>query len=262
MLLRSFVGNASVTRQGAARAQQALDHVRQTHDPGHPALGGHHGDAPHAVVQEELGGVRLGVVGIHRDRIPAHVVGDGGRGRRPRLSQERREVAGEELRVAELLEMSSWRSTVSSATTTRISRRPRRGRACPASRGPTRPGGQPRDRARPGSSGHARALAGLAEGHWIDVRSAPSDLASDLGRFELAKDVSAFANSDGGLIVIPGSTRNEANGEVIDEIRDLELDLVNPDQIRATLASWVYPIVRGLEVKVIETSPGRGQHGG
>ena len=104
--------------------------------------------------------------------------------------------------------------------------------------------------------GHARALLGLPEGQWVDVKSAPYDLTGDSGRYELAKDVSAFANGGGGLILIPGRTIDDPNGEVIDHVGDLSLGLVDTGQIRSILADWIYPLIEGLEVLVIETSAG------
>ena len=53
--------------------------------------------------------------------------------------------------------------------------------------------------------------------------------------------IADLCKQPGGLIVIPGSTRNEPNGEVIDKIGDLDLGRVNPEQIRATLGAAEAP---------------------
>jgi hypothetical protein len=108
-------------------------------------------------------------------------------------------------------------------------------------------------------AGHAGALVGLREGIWLDGKGAPYRLESDAEKFELARDTSAFANAEGGLLVIPATTRVERNGEVIDEVRDLDLDLVDVGQIRDVLAEWIFPAIVGLEVQTVETTPGRGR---
>jgi hypothetical protein len=108
-------------------------------------------------------------------------------------------------------------------------------------------------------AGHAGALVGTREGVWLDVKGAPYRLGDDRGKYELAHDVAAFATSRGGLLLIPGTTVLGRNGEVIDEIRDLDLDLVDVGQIRDVLNEWVYPALAGLEVEAVETGPGRGQ---
>jgi hypothetical protein len=108
-------------------------------------------------------------------------------------------------------------------------------------------------------AGRAGALVGLREGTWLDVKSAPYRLDVDANKFELARDVSAFANAQGGLLLLPATTRNERNGEVVDEIRDLDLNLVDVNQVRDVLSTWVHPTIVGLEVRAVETTHGRGQ---
>ncbi|MEU0030859.1 hypothetical protein [Streptomyces sp. NPDC006335] len=50
-----------------------------------------------------------------------------------------------------------------------------------------------------------REILGTPESEWVDFKSVPPegpyDLSTDKGKFELAKDVAAFSNALGGLIV-------------------------------------------------------------
>ena len=106
--------------------------------------------------------------------------------------------------------------------------------------------------------GHARALVGLREGGWLDAKGAPYRLEHEREAWELAKDVAAFAGVDGGLIVIPATTRLQAGVEVIDEVKDLPLSLVDEARYRDVIAARVYPVPRGVEITAVPLSPERG----
>src|SRR5262245_1703642 len=67
------------------------------------------------------------------------------------------------------------------------------------------------------------ALQGLREDQWFDAKRAPAyDLMTSAGRFELAKDVSSFANAEGGHIVI-GLTTAVVPDEQTEQVNGLEL---------------------------------------
>ena len=65
---------------------------------------------------------------------------------------------------------------------------------------------------------------------------------------ELAKDVSALANADGGFILIGVTTEIEptSNGEVIRRISCFAPSLLNPNQYRNVISEWVIPSIDGL----------------
>ncbi|MCZ2528177.1 RNA-binding domain-containing protein [Streptomyces sp. HB2AG] len=65
---------------------------------------------------------------------------------------------------------------------------------------------------------------------------------------ELAKDVAAFANGGGGIIVIGIATRLEDDEEVLDHIVGLDPVAVNVDQIRKRIRQWITPAPRGVRV--------------
>lgn len=108
-------------------------------------------------------------------------------------------------------------------------------------------------------SGFGGTLVGLREGVWLDAKSSPYRLDVEAQKYELARDVSAFANAQGGMLVIPATTSLGRNGEVIESVSAMDLELIDVRQTRAVLADWVYPAIVGLEVETYETSPGRGQ---
>jgi hypothetical protein len=61
------------------------------------------------------------------------------------------------------------------------------------------------------SLGHAKVLIGQREGSWFDGKSAPYQLTTEEQKWELAKDVGAFANSEtGSLIVVGAKTQSSA----------------------------------------------------
>jgi hypothetical protein len=105
---------------------------------------------------------------------------------------------------------------------------------------------------------------GQPESDWLEAKGAPYDhLIEKLGknwRFELAKDVAAFANSpEGGLIVIGMDTKNEGDGDIIKGPIEFDLSRVEGSVYRKHIAHHVYPRVVGFEVKRIEgPEKGRG----
>jgi hypothetical protein len=107
--------------------------------------------------------------------------------------------------------------------------------------------------------GRGATLIGQHEGPWFDGKSAPYVLTSDDKRWELAKDVAAFANSEaGGVIFIGAKTKREHDGDVVSSVTDFELSLVSPPQYRVLIAARVFPVVEGLDVRTVPTQGTRG----
>lgn len=107
--------------------------------------------------------------------------------------------------------------------------------------------------------GHAGALVGAREGGWLDAKGAPYRLSEDQEAWELAKDVAAFANLAGGLILIPATTRVVRGVEVIDRVKTLQSSSVDEGQHRDVIAARVYPAPVGIQVAFVEDRNGRGQ---
>jgi hypothetical protein len=108
-------------------------------------------------------------------------------------------------------------------------------------------------------AGRGTALIGQPEGEWFDGKGAPYRLSTEEEKWELAKDVAAFANSEsGGLIFIGAKTRRLHDGDVVRSLSDFELDLAKPPQYRSNLAAKLHPAIEGLEIRTVPTTGTRG----
>lgn len=112
-------------------------------------------------------------------------------------------------------------------------------------------------------SGEFDKLIGLAEDQILEVKGpAPYDLKMAGGRFELAKDVSAFANADGGHLLIGLETQKLVD-QATDEVKTLKLipksDL-EVGKIEGIVRSHVWPKIDGLRVEWISSKvdPSKG----
>jgi hypothetical protein len=92
------------------------------------------------------------------------------------------------------------------------------------------------------------SLLGLRETQWLDAKSGPYQLADPKAAEELIKDVAAFANGGGGVIVIGIATRPEHDEEVLDHIVAADPATVNVDQIRKLIRQRIIPAPRGVRV--------------
>lgn len=92
------------------------------------------------------------------------------------------------------------------------------------------------------------ALLGLREGQWIDAKKAPYRLTEPHGIEELTKDVTAFANGGGGLIVVGIATRLDGDVEVLDELVGVDPPAVSVDQIRKLIRQRITPSLLGLRI--------------
>ena len=93
------------------------------------------------------------------------------------------------------------------------------------------------------NSNNFEELKGKYEYEWFECKSQPYLLNDNKGKRELAKDVSSFANSDGGYIVIGVKTTKDDThiGDKINEIRPFDSNLINEEQILKTCDEWIYP---------------------
>lgn len=113
-------------------------------------------------------------------------------------------------------------------------------------------------------AGRWDVFLGQPESEWLEAKGDPYDhLESRMGsnwRYELAKDVAAFANSpDGGLIVLGMVTKDVGGGDVIAGRKEFDLKRVQAPAYRRHVAQLVYPQVEGFEVTRIPGS--RKGHG-
>lgn len=108
-------------------------------------------------------------------------------------------------------------------------------------------------------AGRWDTFLGQPESEWLEAKGAPYDhLQSRMGpnwRYELAKDVAAFANSsDGGLIVMGMVTKDVGGGDIISGRKEFDLKRVQAPAYRKHVAQLVYPQVDGFEVTRIDGS--------
>ena len=103
------------------------------------------------------------------------------------------------------------------------------------------------------------SLIGQIENEWFDCKGQPYKIETELGKRELAKDVSSFANGDGGFILIGLRTKQSAIhfGDEVEEIRPFAQSLVNTKQYRDVIRSWVYPVIEDLKVEWLATQAGK-----
>ncbi|MEU0221967.1 RNA-binding domain-containing protein, partial [Streptomyces sp. NPDC006265] len=92
------------------------------------------------------------------------------------------------------------------------------------------------------------SLLGLRETQWVDAKSGPYQLADPKAVEELTKDVAAFANGGGGVIVIGVATRPDHDEEVLAHIVGVDPAAVNVDQIRKLIRQRITPAPRGVRI--------------
>jgi predicted HTH transcriptional regulator len=96
------------------------------------------------------------------------------------------------------------------------------------------------------------ALIGLAEDLRFDAKRYPAyDATTPVGRWEIAKDISSFANGQGGYIVIGLTTIRNAN-DAREVVSGLDLHPENSvlvSQISGVAKAQIYPPIRDLDVR-------------
>jgi hypothetical protein len=94
-------------------------------------------------------------------------------------------------------------------------------------------------------------LIGLDEDLWFEAKGkTPYDFATPPGRYELAKDVSAFANADGGILIVglataPVAEMRTERVTAHDLCTQAEFDVA---QYQGLIKEYVYPGIKGLNV--------------
>lgn len=107
---------------------------------------------------------------------------------------------------------------------------------------------------------HFEALIGVAENEWLDAKEKPYHLDSKRQKHELAKDVAAFANAGGGLILIGFDCEKEptTSSERICRVCPFPVSLVDPNRYNQILADLVHPPPHGVSARVFEAADSQG----
>ncbi|WGD45134.1 AlbA family DNA-binding domain-containing protein [Streptomyces cathayae] len=87
------------------------------------------------------------------------------------------------------------------------------------------------------------------EGQWLDAKKKPYELREPRAVEELAKDVCAFANGGGGVLVLGIGTRVVDDVEILDRFIPVERASVDRDQIRKLIRAHITPAPRGISVE-------------
>lgn len=103
------------------------------------------------------------------------------------------------------------------------------------------------------SSGEFNSLIGKIENDFFECKSQIYDLKSEYSKRELAKDVSSFANLNGGYILIGPKTEDSEThfGEEVKEISFIYKNSVDIEQYNGVINDWIYPKVDGVQIKWI-----------
>jgi hypothetical protein len=106
-------------------------------------------------------------------------------------------------------------------------------------------------------------LIGRAEDSVFEAKGRqPYDFTQPQAQYELAKDVSAFANAEGGWIIIGLKTRKVAERalDVVDALDLLAEANFRGNELKGRIEAFVKPEITGLEVRWVENggTPGWG----
>lgn len=105
-------------------------------------------------------------------------------------------------------------------------------------------------------AGLPQGLIGCPESDWFEAKREPYLLDEVLGQLELAKDVSAFANSGGGILVIGLKTTSQRGVDVVEAVTPVDATLAIAKTYRSVLRVRLYPRLRGLDLAFIEVASG------
>jgi hypothetical protein len=113
-------------------------------------------------------------------------------------------------------------------------------------------------------AGRWGVFLGQPESDWLEAKGSPyAEANARLGqnwKYELAKDVAAFANSPaGGIIAIGMTTQDSGDGDVITGFKEFDLKQVTATGYGNHVAQLVHPRVEGFEVvRISGAAKGRG----
>ncbi len=105
-------------------------------------------------------------------------------------------------------------------------------------------------------------LIGRVEDEWLEAKGLnPYDLDSPAGRYELAKDVSAFANNSGGFIIIGLATEaNQAQQtETITAITPFPQEAFQPHRYISIVEEYIHPNIENFRTAWVPTDQEQSQ---
>lgn len=108
------------------------------------------------------------------------------------------------------------------------------------------------------ASGDLTELIGQSETVAFDAKCEPYPLDTPTGRYELAKDVSAFANASGGLLVIGLKTEPAPDHDldVVSALTPVASAALSASQYLGVIKEYVHPFPAGLTVDFLPHGQG------
>lgn len=105
-------------------------------------------------------------------------------------------------------------------------------------------------------SGEFSRFEGVIEDAQIEFKGSPYQLELEISKHELAKDVSALANAQGGLILVGFRTDKDQStaAEFVGACREFPLSSVDVERYRKVLEDWICPKVHALSVLCFPSS--------
>ncbi|MGB9762453.1 MAG: helix-turn-helix domain-containing protein [Minisyncoccia bacterium] len=105
------------------------------------------------------------------------------------------------------------------------------------------------------NNGDFNSLIGKIENDFFECKGEIYDLKSEYSKRELAKDISSFANLNGGYILIgPKTKKSETHfGDEVKEISFINKEIIDIEQYNGVINDWIYPKVDGVRIKWIAT---------
>jgi len=105
-------------------------------------------------------------------------------------------------------------------------------------------------------------LIGRVEDEWLEAKGLnPYDLDSPAGRYELAKDASAFANNSGGFIIVGLTTEvNQAQQtETITAITPFPQEAFQPHRYISIVEEYIHPNIENFRAAWVPTNQEQSQ---
>jgi hypothetical protein len=101
-------------------------------------------------------------------------------------------------------------------------------------------------------------LVGETENEFFDCKSGIYDLSNPSKKLELAKDVSSFANADGGFLLLGIQTERRATQslDVIARLTPFAEALLKIEQCHNVINDWIYPRIENLTVQWVSEKTG------
>lgn len=110
-------------------------------------------------------------------------------------------------------------------------------------------------------TGEFEGLIGMAESEWLEAKESPYPLDTPRQKLELAKDVVALANANGGIIVVGFDTERHPTtaAEQISKVCPFPLERIDPNRYTKILNDMVHPPLHDVQVRPFEKPAGGGK---